>query len=576
MKKKQRMRNLAVSVLLIISLFVSACSNGTSTSSQSNSQVGAPNTEETEGAESSNPDDLYFGKYEPAIEVSTARILSSAVKFKDGDTIDNNIWYKEMEEQLGIKLKNEWTVVGEQPGGQGEQKMNVSIASGKLPDIVPLNAAQLRQLAKAGKLADLTEVYEKYASPVTKKILEDAGPAPIASATFDGKLLAMPVVTGTIDGAAMVWVRTDWLKKVGLEGPKTMDDVYKIMDAFVNQDPDGNGKKDTYGMAANKDLYGFFTSLEGFFNGYHAYPRNWIDNGSGNLVFGSIQPEVKAALGKLQELYKKGYIDPEFGVKDWGKEKDLIVNGKIGLFFGTMPAPLVMVDVKQNDPKADWQAFPLVSNDGQPARPQIAGIALSTPQYLAVTKGAEHPEALMKIINLKTEISYGTKYTKADLDRTSGAGTGIEMWMYHPYWVEPPRKNLDNYLALKDALAGKKDSSELTAESQGTLEELKQYLQGTEDAHIWAIGRVFGPEDSSFSVMDKYVNENLLLPNAYTEILTDAMVKRDTTLLKLELETFSKIINGDSLDSFDKFVEDWKKLGGDEMTKEISDWKNSK
>lgn len=576
---RKRSKALAVPILLALSLAVSACNSNGNTATNNASQASATNSDIAQ--ESQNPDDLYFGKYNPPIDVSMVRILSSAVKFQEGETIDNNIWYKEMEERLGIKLKNDWAIVGDEPGGRGEQKMNVSIASGDLPDIVPLNAAQLRQLATAGKLADLTEIYEKYASPVTKDLMDQAGPAPMASATFDGKLLAMPVVTGTIDGAHLIWVRTDWLKKLGLEPPKKMDDVFTIMDAFTNQDPDGNGKNDTYGMAMNKDLYGFFTGLEGFFNGFHAYPRfgglaNWIEDDKGNLIFGSIQPEVKTALGKLQELYKKGYIDPEFGVKDWAKEKELIVSGRIGLFFGSMPAPLVMNDVMKNDPNADWQAFPLVSNDGQPARPQIAGISLSNPQYLAVTKGAEHPEALMKIINFKTEIAYGTKYSKEDYLRLNGDGTGFEKWMYHPYWVEPAKKNLNQYLSIKDVLAGKKDASQLNSETTSTLDFITKHKAGTGDAFAWGIYRIFAPEDSSFSVVDRYVNENLLKPNAFNEIQTETMTKRDTTLQKLELETFTKIILGDTLDNFDKFVENWNKLGGAQMTEEVNEWYKSK
>ncbi|AFC29022.1 family 1 extracellular solute-binding protein [Paenibacillus mucilaginosus 3016] len=578
---KKRGGLLAASSLLILSLAVSACSSDNE-SVDNASKEGNVNTEAAPAAESANPEDLYLGKYAEPVEVSTVRILSPSVKFVNGETIDNNVWYQEYANKLGIKLKNKWSIVGDEPGGQGEQKMNVSIASGDLPDIVPLNSSQLRQLADAGKLADLTKIYEKYASPITKGVLTSSGPEALGSATMDGKLLAIPAPTSKIDQAQMIWIRADWMEKLGLQAPKTMDDVFKIMDAFVNQDPDGNGKKDTYGMAMDKDLYGFFDGLEGFFNSYHAYPRqqgkaNWVKSYDGSIVFGSIQPEVRTALGKLQELYKKGYIDPEFGVKDWNKEKELVVGGKIGLWFGSMSAPLVLQDLKSNDPNADLRPFPLVSIDGQPVKAQVPGINLKTPQYLAVTKDAKHPEALIKMINLFHEVSYGTSYTQEEVNRLSTSPEdGIERWMYSIYTAEP-EKNLNTHRIVKEVIQGKKNESAITIEQMGAYRSVKKLVNGEKLETIdWALNRVFSPENSSFSLIDNYEKNGQLLPSAFNQVMTETMVKRDSTLLKLELQTFTNIILGESLDSFDKFVENWKKLGGDAMTKEVNTLMNSK
>lgn len=577
---KKRRGLLAVSSLLVLSLAATACSSNNVNDGNKDENA---NTAATPAPESTNPEDLYLGKYEESIEVSTVRILSPSVKFVGDETIDNNVWYTEYANKLGIKLTNEWSVVGDESGGQGEQKMNVSIASGDLPDIVPLNASQLRQLADAGKLADLTEIYEKYASPNTKDVLTSSGPEALQSATFDGKLLAIPAPTSKIDQAPMIWVRADWMKKLGLQAPTTMDDVFKIMDAFVNQDPDGNGKKDTYGMAIDKDLYGFFDGLEGFFNSYHAYPRqqgkaNWIQAEDGSLEFGSIQPEVKTALGKLQELYKKGYIDPEFGVKDWNKEKELIVAGKIGLWFGNMPAPLVLQDLKNADPNADLMPYPLVSADGQPAKAQVPGINLKTPQYLAVTKDAKHPEALLKMINLFFEVTYGKTYTQEQVDKLATSPVdGVERWMYSIFTAEP-EKNLNTHRLMKQIFTSKeKTEADVSVEQMGAYRSVKKAVDGEKMETIdWALNRVFSPEDSSFNVIDNYDKSGLLLPSAFNQVMTETMTKRDSTLLKQELQTFTQIILGEPLDSFDTFVDNWKKLGGDEMTKEVNELMNAK
>ncbi|MFS0778212.1 hypothetical protein ABC255_19705 [Neobacillus sp. 3P2-tot-E-2] len=44
----------------------------------------------------------------------------------------------------------------------------------------------------------------------------------------------------------------------------------------------------------------------------------------------------------------------------------------------------------------------------------------------------------------------------------------------------------------------------------------------------------------------------------------------------MELEMVTKIILGESIGEFDKFVENWKKLGGDDITKEVNEWNDSK
>jgi putative aldouronate transport system substrate-binding protein len=65
----------------------------------------------------------------------------------------------------------------------------------------------------------------------------------------------------------------------------------------------------------------------------------------------------------------------------------------------------------------------------------------------------------------------------------------------------------------------------------------------------------------------------MYLYNEYKNIPTPSMVDKGSTLDKMENETFIKIIMGASIDEFDKFIENWKKLGGDEITKELNEAK---
>ncbi|MBB3114496.1 putative aldouronate transport system substrate-binding protein [Paenibacillus phyllosphaerae] len=570
-------KNVAAASLLCLSLVVSACSNNGDGNQANPSNDKAANSQttgdeaNTSAGNATSEADPQFGKYEPGIELTTVRVIDE-LKFASGETIDSNQWTRTLEERLGIKVKNNWVVKKD----QGQEKMNVTLASGDLPDIFGVNATQLKQLAEAGEIYDLTELYEKYASPLVKEFAE-ATTNGLAASTFDGKLMAFPAGNATIDNAPILWIRKDWLTKLSLPEPKTMDDVIRIADAFTNQDPDGNGKKDSYGLALNKTLFwtnggGSFGILEGFMNGYHAYPQSWIKDPGGNLVYGSIQPEMKTALAKLQEMYKNGLIDKEFGVKDEVKEAELASAGRLGMGYGQMWNTLFpLTDSRKNDPAADWQAYPIVSVDSTSASPQTPASSISN--YYVVRKDAEHPEALFKMLNLFGELQFDPKTPKEVWQQHSKVD-GIEVWQYFPFAVGRPDKNLTIHHNVVAALENK-DASALNPEELDAYNNSLAMQEGTGDATNWSYDKVFG-KAGSFSVIDKYVTEKLIKSSEYYAAPTATMTDKNATLLKMELETFTKIIMGASVDEFDKFVSDWKKLGGDQITDEVNSWNATK
>ncbi|UUZ78730.1 extracellular solute-binding protein [Paenibacillus sp. P26] len=502
-----------------------------------------------------------LSKYAVPIEVTTVRTVDPSVKFAGSDTVDDNEWSRAYRDELGINLKYKWVATS---GEDATQKMNVMIASGDLPDIIPVTAGQLKRLVDAEMVADLTDVYAKYASPLAKKFMDGEQ---LNSAKFNGKLMAIPNTNASIDGANVLWVRTDWLQKLNLPEPKTMDDVYKIAEAFAKRDPDGNGKSDTFGLGINKGIIGGgIMGLGGFFNGFHAYPGAWVKDAFGRIVYGSIQPETKAALLKLQDMYKAGLLDKEFGVKDGNKTAEDAVAGKVGLYYGAMWNPINPLQKgKDLDPSMEWKAYPIVSVDSSPARPQVGNPVFV---YYAVKKNAKHPEAVMQMVNLFIEKGWGEKQ---DFDHFFGSPAGIELFKHAPFNAWSPTKNLDVYLSVTNSLKTG-DTSKLNGEQKAVYDKIKQFNAG--DNKQWNQARVFG-ETSSFAVINQYKNNNLPLMNQFFGAPTKSMGDKKATLDKMELETFTKIIMGDSIELFDKFAEDWKKLGGNDMTKEVNDWVKS-
>ncbi|WP_220376329.1 extracellular solute-binding protein [Cohnella lupini] len=558
MKTKKGIALLLSSVLVMT---LAACSGGNeenNASSTASSPAESASASGSPSASSSSAPADPLGAYSPPIEVSAVRSITEGMKFNEGEAIDNNVWSRAYESELGIKLKYDWTT----PAAQYDQKLNISIASNDLPDITPVNAAQLKRLVEDDQLEDLTSLYEQYGSELTKKIMGEDGGNAIKSATFDGKLYALPNMSSGIGQTHVLWVRTDWLKKLGLSEPKTMDDVVNTAKSFVTGDPDGNGKPDTYGLGINKDIFGFYAAMDGFFNGYHAYPNTWVKDASGKLVNGSVLPETKTALQKLQDMYKDGLLDKEFGTKDATKVSESANAGKLGMYYGYFWNIGWQQDGKNADPTMEWKPLPLPTADATPAKAQVP-FAIST--YYVVKKGAEHPEAAIKLLNFDYEKLWGAT---AQPDVYNVDKNGIATFGYALLYGEAPRKNLDAHLNVVKALEAN-DPSPLNAEEKLYYDNIVAYRGG--DVKMWGNERMYGPE-GSLSVLQGYTANGNLVDDAYFGAPTQGMTDNKATLQKLQLETFTRIIMSGSIDEFNKFVTQWSDLGGKTITDEVNEW----
>lgn len=554
-----------LAVVLIASVFA-GCAGGANSGGASSAQPQPAASASTGAAPQENADP--FGKYDPPIEVKVTNFTNNTVKYREGESLENNVWTRAWKD-MGINVSYSWVV--DEP--QYFQKMNLTIASGDLPDIFPVSGQQLNTLLETDSIADLTDVYERYISPQAADIIKEDEKL-FELGKRDGRLfgIANSIGGSAYDAPAILWVREDWRKKLNLPEPNTMDDFNKLAEAFVTQDPDGNGANDTYAMGLTKTLYRGdsgtaiqgFAGLSGFANAYHAYLGTWINDASGNIAYGSIQPEVKTMLAALQEMYAKGWIDREFAVKDSTKVVESTAGGKMGLEFGQMWNPFYPLNFTlDNDKDADWRPYPVPSVDNVPAK---VSVPFSAYNYYVVRKDYEHPEAAIKMLNLFTEKCWGET---ADNDMFNGDGSDYIPFKYALVQAWPAKKNIDAHNNVAAALKNN-DPSALNVEERNYYDQAMTYIESGDPQLGWGANKIFGQEPASFDVINKYVTENLYLYDQYNDIPTPTMVEKLSTLEKMEIEVFTKIIMGASLDEFDTFVENWKKLGGDTITQELN------
>ena len=483
----------------------------------------------------------------------------------EGDDDVNNAWTRYLKEKLNIQNTNLFEA---NDGDDYEQKVSMAIVSGEIPDIMVVgDYATLKQLYENDLIADLTEVYENCASDKIKEIYDSYDGVCLETATFDGKLMGLPT-TEISHGPGILWLRKDWMDKCNLAEPKTMEDIYNILQQFLVQDPGGNGEGQTAGLVIDPEIAGNSGGSympNNIFTLYGAYPKQWIDDGSGNAVYGSVQPQMKEALEQLSKMYSEGLIDKQFVTRTGDDRKGLLNSGKSGAFFGNWWGAWEVADSMSLNKEAEWVPYICpVGSDGKVT--MFSGNPNSS--YVVVRKEFEHPELVMKIASMQFDYSrYQEKDEEAYQELTDygelNAGGSILATNIDYYDGFPRSSKL-----VVDALESG-DISQLNRNDLTTYLNSKKYLESLENG-----------EESTSSGWASYNSMLCASLVAETEVnrvmpvffgSTQSMALKWPTLEKMEQEMLLKIITGEKpVDYFDEFVETWNKTGGEQITEEVN------
>lgn len=232
----------------------------------------------------------------------------------EAGTIDDNLWTRWVSENSGVNA-----AFSPVPRWESVAKFNALLASGDAPDLILEYDSSFRnQLYLQNQIIpidDLVEASEEY-----KALLEQFPLLRTLGTKSDGKLYEFGRVLGYIPGTFLL-IREDWLEKLNLEIPKTTEEALEVMRAFAKDDPDGNGRDDTFGT----NLSG-----NGTWIGTAFQDSGWIIE-NGNMVKDWERREAAAAYKK--RLFDEGLVDKDY-LTDKNGEKALqdFVSGKTGMF----------------------------------------------------------------------------------------------------------------------------------------------------------------------------------------------------------------------------------------------------
>lgn len=490
----------------------------------------------------------------------------SDIELPDGDVGEETFMSRYIKDKTGIVIQYSWEASGEE---HYNSKIELAIQSNDLPDAFIVNRKQLYYLAEQDMITDMTEVYETHSSDLIKSIYGATDGKALEEATIDGRLYGLPNVGIEADAPTYLWVRQDWLDKLKLPAPRTLEDIERIAYEFVHNDPDGNNIDDTLGIPVEKsivyqDKTGVF-GLDSFFSSYRAFPQNWIVNEQGILVYGSIQAETKTALGKLAEWYRKGIIDKEFMLR---KDASVYVSqNQVGIMFAPWWAPYWPLNGSvSKDTKAEWNVFaaPLSSNGEF-----ISKTSPITDRYLVVRKNYANPEAAVKLLNLLTKLERHEEIEDESSKkiRLTAQQLGIQLRNYFPFdlLLDDPDGVTKRYDLLMSALNGETDPASFNSELSKLYEDIVQETeQPKKDMEVWSTAQ-------SYLLGGKISKEPTIIVESFNIEHIDAYEQYWDALITLEMNYFLKIITGElPLDAFDQFVEEWLSQGGISLLREAS------
>lgn len=309
----------------------------------------------------------------------------------------------------------------------GDNVLASMLASGEALDLVYQNSDRMLAFSKDGLFEPLNDRIK------ASSILSDNSIIPSSEwdriAAPDGKIYG---VFNKFEGGRVPTVRWDWMTKLNLQPPKNLDDYYTVLKAFTTQDPDGNGKADTYGLVFVDGEY----DMTPFF-GAAGLPEGMAVNKDGKIYLPWATEAAAPIYDWFARLYKEGILDPNLGTKMADARQNFMTD-KLGMLtYWDMWVGMFNQQVHANAPDSKFEAKgiePPVGADGKAlimaGTDGLIGIPAYSKQKDIAFKFLEFwhsPEGnILATLGIK-DIDYtfdGSKYTLTEMGKTHAMDHG--------------------------------------------------------------------------------------------------------------------------------------------------------
>jgi ABC-type glycerol-3-phosphate transport system substrate-binding protein len=259
-------------------------------------------------------------------EVAKPDIIELTVSGYFGDASDypdyKEEWPKAMEKEFGIKFK-----VNFPPRNNYMEKVNLMITSEDIKGMVLLFTPDDVITAIEDGIIEPMDEYLKD-NEVWKSLPEDMK----KMYEYKGKLYGIP--RGLTSNMFTRSIRLDWLEKFGLAVPETVEELDLAFRKFTFNDPDENGKDDTYGhtSAFTWNLQDIFQAFDARLNHVGDSPITYDPNDL-SWVDSMLKPGMVDCLGYLSRQFKEGILDREIFTNAGNNMREKVLSGKCGSTF---------------------------------------------------------------------------------------------------------------------------------------------------------------------------------------------------------------------------------------------------
>lgn len=496
---------LLTSFILLIGTFVIACSSDDEVSKGDNSKENNVENDEQEPLE-------LFLMYN-----------FDGVEFPD----DDNPVQQKIEEITNSKL-----TIHQLPGTAFEERLPVMLASGDMPDAVPIPARHQKfpyviNAVQSGVFWEIGPYLDQF--PNLSKINEMI----YDNIKYAGKTYGIPRVRPL--ARKVFQFRVDWLENLGLEEPQTLEDYYEMLKAFTFEDPNGTGKNDTYGvvMRGGQELDDYAP--------FFGAPHNWEVTDSGEFMKDVLTEEFFESIKFQKKLYDEGLMNRDFTVIDRPEWSTAVEQGEAGVRIDTSNSTKNLHEnARRFNPEAVFSMFSILEGDhGKRIFPQGGHNGF----FLFPRSSIETEEHLLRVLKFFDDL--------AGEEGSTLLAWGLEGVHYEMIDGMPVKIEDSGY------------AEEVDAPYKGPL--------GTLDPTINALQGDLHPL-SELEIELTSENENYLVTDPSMPLISETYLEKGDQLDIILSDAHVKYIMGEiDEDGWREAVQEWRDRGGDQIAKELAE-----
>ena len=578
---KKRFFALAALLVLLSGVMFASCSNG-----------------KTNAGVADNVTDP-FHKYSSTLTMNVGQWVSSETNYPAGQTPGDNDMYDLIEKYTNIDLNASVTVPY---GTEFYDKIANLQLTDDLPDMTAMDQNTFASAVEAGQLADLTDAYEKLASPTLKRIMSYQDDLLLNLGKVNGRLYALPEISSPMDGVPVMWIREDWIDIVGWTnsqgGKKPLtyaefEDLAYTFKEHKAEIEEATGVNGCYSIGFYQDLSIPYYAI---MNAHGAYPEIYVEGTDRAYEYGSLQDEMIDGLTTLSKYHGDGLFLADWATRATNTVMQHCASGRVGImidvFYGPLSTALSgVMGLKFNGnaklQNANWIAVPMYSAvEGEDFVPTTI---IAPRNYYAMNVNYPNPEALIIMMNYMVE-EYNTEGTaengqgryfpftqefKTLSHQDDLVARTISNWL--PFMMYDPEINIEYTENICACLEGDITYEDLNIEEQYFYDMITEEIENTPANATklttqWSYEYVYGPEGGIQAYMQY---NNRYVYDAYLDVPTPAMQLYENIALNGErtdvTDAITTLVSRDQIASkFNTLKSHWLDNGGEDILEEIN------